>query len=65
MFLKRNLKKVKFVCNETEDLVRKLRKTCRFDEKVKSKKGLRQFHTYKSPIFNEEGDVIGTVGIGS
>ena len=56
--------KGEFVCSETEELVRKLRRTCRFDEKVKSRKGLRQFHTYKSPIFNDEGDVIGTVGIG-
>lgn len=62
MFLKEEFEKGEFVCNETEDLVRKLRKTCRFDEKVKSKKGLRQFHTYKSPIFNEEGDVIGYSG---
>lgn len=53
-----------FVCNETEDLVRKLKKTCRFDEKVKSKGELRQFHTYKSPIFDDDNRVIGTVGIG-
>lgn len=56
--------KGQFVCNETEDLVRKLRKTCRFDEMVKSKGELRQFHTYKSPIFDDDNHVIGTVGIG-
>ena len=38
-------------------------KTCLFDEKVKSKSGLRQFKTYKSPIFDEDGVLIGTVGV--
>ena len=52
-----------YVCLETEEEVLRQRKTCLFDEKVKSSHGLRQFKTYKSPIFDDTGEVIGTVGI--
>lgn len=52
-----------YVCLETEEIVLRERKTCLFDEKVKSRQGMRQFKTYKSPIFDEDGSVIGTVGI--
>lgn len=52
-----------YVCLETEEIVLRERKTCLFDEKVKSKRGMRQFKTYKSPLFNDEGALIGTVGI--
>lgn len=55
--------KGEYVCLETEEMVLKARKTCLFDEKVKSKHGLRQFKTYKTPIFGEDGEPIGTVGI--
>lgn len=55
--------KGEYVCLETEEQVLKARKTCLFDEKVKSKHGLRQFKTYKSPIFGDDGEPIGTVGI--
>ena len=39
------------------------RKPCLFDETVKCGNELRKFKTYKSPIFDSDGDVIGTVGI--
>lgn len=55
--------KGEYVCLETEEEVLRRRETCLFDEKVKSKHGLRQFKTYKSPIFGEEGELLGTVGI--
>lgn len=52
-----------YVCLESEDIVLAERKTCLFDEKVKSKQGFRQFKTYKSPLFDEDGSLMGTVGI--
>lgn len=52
-----------YVCLETEEIVLREKKTCLFDEHVKSRKGLRQFKTYKSPIFDNNGEVMGTVGI--
>ena len=60
---KEEYEKGEYVCLETEEIVLRERKTCLFDEKVKSKHGLRQFKTYKSPLFDENGDVMGTVGI--
>ena len=30
---------------------------------VKSKQGMRQFKTYKSPLFDDDGTILGTVGI--
>jgi transcriptional regulator with PAS, ATPase and Fis domain len=39
------------------------KKTCLFDETVKCGDELRKFKTYKSPIFNTDGKVIGTVGL--
>ena len=53
-----------YVCVETEDDVIKARKTCLFDEEVMSAQGLRKLKTYKTPIFDEDGQtIIGTVGI--
>lgn len=43
-----------YVCLETEEIVLQKRKTCVFDEKVKTKHGMRQFKTYKSPIFDDD-----------
>ena len=53
-----------YVCVETEDDVIQARKTCLFDEEVMSAQGLRKLKTYKTPIFDEDGQtIIGTVGI--
>lgn len=52
------------VCKESEDIVIQQRKTCQFTEKVKSQNGMRQFITYKSPLIDEDGRVMGTVGMG-
>lgn len=52
-----------YVCLESEDETMAARHTCLFDEQVKTKRGMRQFKTYKSPLFDENGAVMGTVGI--
>ena len=52
-----------YVCLETEEEVLEKKETCLFDELVKSKQGFRQFQTYKSPIFDADGSLMGTVGI--
>lgn len=51
-------------CEETEQIVRKERKTCLFHEIVQSRHGKRQFRTYKTPLFDEKGHIMGTVGMG-
>ncbi len=52
-----------YVCLESEDDVVSARKTLLFDEKVKTKGGMRQFKTYKSPLIYPNGDIFGTCGI--
>ncbi|MEG0758081.1 MAG: PAS domain S-box protein, partial [Raoultibacter sp.] len=52
-----------YVCLESEEITMAGDKTCLFDELVKTKKGMRQFKTYKSPLFDYDGSVMGTVGI--
>lgn len=52
-----------YVCLESEDVVMQARKTCLFDEKVKTKHGMGQFKTYKSPLIDEDGEIFGTCGI--
>lgn len=52
-----------YVCLESEDIVMEARKTCLFDEKVKTKSGMRQFRTYKSPLIDPDGNIFGTCGI--
>ena len=51
-----------YVCLETEEEVLQAQKTLLFDEKVKTSRGLRQFSTYKSPIYDDNHKLIGTVG---
>lgn len=52
-----------YVCMESEIETMEAGCTCLFDEQVKTKRGMRQFKTYKSPLFDEDGAVMGTVGI--
>lgn len=52
-----------YICLESEEIVLDKKKTCLFDETVKCGDELRKFKTYKSPIFDTNGTVIGTVGL--
>ncbi len=52
------------VCKKTEDDVIAAGQTLRFTEYVKSQNKMRQIVTYKSPLYDKNGKVIGTVGFG-
>ncbi len=54
--------KGEYICLESEEIVLDKKETCLFDETVKCGDELRKFKTYKSPIFDTDGEVIGTVG---
>lgn len=51
-----------YICLESEEIVLNKKETCLFDESVKCHGEMRKFKTYKSPIFDVDGKVIGTVG---
>jgi len=51
-----------YICLESEEIVLDKKETCLFDETVKCGDELRKFKTYKSPIFDTDDQVIGTVG---
>ena len=55
--------KGEYVCLESEDMVIEARETCIFDEKIKTKGGMRQFKTYKSPLIDVDGSIFGTCGV--
>jgi diguanylate cyclase (GGDEF)-like protein/PAS domain S-box-containing protein len=54
--------KGEYICMESEDEVMEKKETCIFDENVKIGDEMRQFATYKSPLFDLDGSVMGTVG---
>lgn len=56
--------KGEFVCMESEYEVMEKKKTCIFDENVKIGNEMRQLMTYKTPLFDLDGSVMGTVGVG-
>lgn len=56
--------KGEFVCMESEYEVMEKKETCIFDENVKIGDEMRQLKTYKSPLFDLDGSVMGTVGVG-
>ena len=55
--------KGEFICMESEYEVMEKRKTCIFDENVKIGDSMRQLKTYKTPLFDQDGSVMGTTGI--
>ncbi|MCR5654624.1 MAG: PAS domain-containing protein [Lachnospiraceae bacterium] len=52
-----------FVCMESEEEVMEAGETRIFEEPVLTQDGMRHFTTYKSPLFDEFGRIIGTVGV--
>jgi PAS domain S-box-containing protein len=52
-----------YVCLDTDSVVIASRQRGVFDETVAGQQGMRQLKTYKSPIFDERGELIGTVGV--
>lgn len=55
--------KGEFICMESEYEVMEKRETCIFDETVKIGDSMRQLQTYKAPLFDLDGSVMGTVGV--
>lgn len=55
--------KGEFICMESEYEVMDKKETCIFDETVKIGNDMRQLKTYKSPLFDLDGSVMGTVGV--
>lgn len=51
-------------CIESEREVMNQRKTCIAEETVQTKDGTRLLTTYKSPLYDLDGSVMGTVGVG-
>ncbi|MCM1180319.1 MAG: response regulator [Clostridium sp.] len=51
------------VCIESEQEVMRKRQTCISEEEVKSGEGMKLLTTYKSPLYNLDGSVMGTVGV--
>lgn len=51
-----------YVCLDTDSIVIASKTPGVFDEKVEGQRGLRQLKTYKTPIFDDRGELIGTVG---
>lgn len=55
--------KGEFICMESEYEVMNKGETCIFDESVKIGEDMRKLKTYKSPLFDLDGSVMGTVGV--
>ena len=50
-------------CIESEREVMSRRKTCISEETIKTGEGMRLLTTYKSPLYDLDGSVMGTVGV--
>ncbi len=55
--------KGEYICMESEYEVMEKRETCIFDETVKIGDSMRELKTYKTPLFDLDGSVMGTVGV--
>lgn len=52
------------ICRQTEDAVIAKGARMQFTEQVKGQKGMRQFITFKSPLYDRKHNILGTVGYG-
>ncbi len=50
-------------CIESERIVMEKRETCVSEEAVQTREGTRLLTTYKSPLYDLDGSVMGTVGV--
>lgn len=50
-------------CKEFDTMVMNQKKQIMFDEVIEGKKGHRQFNIYKAPVTNNDGEVVGTIGV--
>lgn len=50
-------------CIESERIVMETKKTCVAEETIQTGEGLRTLSTYKSPLYDVDGSVMGTVGV--
>lgn len=50
-------------CIESERIVMTKKETCVSEEIIKTGDGMRQLTTYKSPLYDLDGSVMGTVGV--
>lgn len=53
-----------FACAESEETAIRTGKMYVCDEPVKTREGMKQLTTYKSPVYDMFGNVFGTVGVG-
>ena len=53
-----------FACAESEEIAINTGKTYICDEPVKTREGMKQLTTYKTPVYDMFGNVFGTVGVG-
>ncbi len=51
-------------CIESEQEVMRKKETCISEETVKTGDGIKLLTTYKSPLYNLDGSVMGTIGVG-
>ena len=51
-------------CAESEREVFEKKRTCISEEKVKTGEGMKVLTTYKSPLYDLDGSIMGTVGVG-
>ena len=50
-------------CIESENTVMRKKKTCVSEEIIQTREGEKLLTTYKSPLYNIDGNVMGTVGV--
>jgi len=50
-------------CIESERVVMETKRTCVSDETIQTGSGVRTLSTYKSPLYDLDGSVMGTVGV--